>query len=250
MNSLDNLDNLAAVAGVAKNAISQVGSNELVTAVIWGGAGIFLFLFPFVYYAKKFYADQRQDGKSTFEVIATAFTLQIVATCVISVGAYFSNQMTASGTAYDAKSSIRLFFTGNKNTTSTTGTSKLWEVWKPLADIQTGSLTTSQEGGIKAGTSVIAYYLSLLLFFTFIFLPMLIFIYPIFYFIRNNNEQSSNGNTQAIWAKLTNVFFIYIGIVLAFYLHQSIANGYVSVFGEINGFSFWGMTQEAWKEIF
>lgn len=242
--NIETYNNLASTA----TKVGATLGNDVVSAIIWGGSGVFLFLLPILYYLKRFYKIQQgDDDKSLFEVIAGAFMIQIALVCILSTAAYFSNQMSTSGTSYDAKSGIRFFYTGSKNATSVS-TLRLWDVWKSNADLDPTNITISQEQGIKTGAAIVIFYLSILLYFTLFFLTIGLFVYPIFHYLRQN--QRGTETEKSLWDKFTMTILLYLGIWGIFYFHQAIANGYISVFGSLSGFSFWGMSQEVWREIF
>ena len=118
---------------MSENIGQAITSNAIISAMVWGGAGLLLFFFTLFYYLKRFYFDSGQDGKSFFEIIATAFTIQIIMVSVISMAAYFANQTLSSNTDYDARDGIRLFYTGSQTSTAATNL-KLWQIWKPIVE--------------------------------------------------------------------------------------------------------------------
>lgn len=229
---------------------SALTSNEVISSFIWGGAGVLLYLFPYAYYIKRFYIlRDAGDGKSYFEIITTAFSMQITMMCLVSFVAFFSNQMTASGTSYDAKRAIRIFFTGNSSATSISSADmRLWDIWKPLADVEiSSSITKSGEKGITIGITIMIYYTAILLKFALLGLSLAFIFFPIIYYLR---QSSDDKQRSSIIEKVSNTFLLMFGIFAINHVHQAIASGYVTVFAEIQGFSFHAMMQEVWKEIF
>lgn len=242
-----NIETYNSLAGAATK-VGLTLQNNVVSAIVWGGAGIFIFLVPIAYYIRYFYKiQQNSDNKSIFEIIAGGFVIQILLVCSLSFVAYFSNQMSTAGTSYDAKTGIRYFFTGDKNAMSIT-TLRVWDIWKNNSNMDVTNITISQEKGIQASAALLAFYITILLYFTLFFLTLALLLYPIIHNIRKN--QGETETEQTFWNKITMTTLLYFGIWGIFYFHQAIASGFISVFGQLSGFSFLEMSQEVWREIF
>lgn len=224
-----------------------INNNAIVSGAVWGGAGLLLFFFPLFYYVKRFYFDSGQDGKSFFEIIATAFATQIIMVSVLSMAAYFSNHLLSAGTSYDARDGIRLFYTGSTTSTSAVNL-KLWEIWKPIAEKAektTGGV--SGDGQIKRGTAVMIYYLSVFLYFTLLGISFSILIFPVFYILRKSRN---NPQQFSLSQKVGGGMLLFFGLIAVVYVHEMIASGYIAACGELSNFSFYKMLQAAWGEIF